>query len=278
MTTPHGPAHHGERVLQADCQSCFGLCCAVPAFSASVDFAIDKPANHACPNLTQDFRCGIHAELRERGFRGCTMYDCFGAGQHVSQHTFGGRDWRTHPQDAERMFAVFPLVRDLHELLWYLRAAQRLPSSAPMREELRAASDTIEQLTLKPAVSIAEVDVHARRGAVNPLLARASELARAGCSPGGRELRGADLLGANLRRVGLRGANLRGSLLIGADLRWADLGLADLTGADLRDAQLHGADLAESLFLRQSQVDAAKGDPSTRLPRELTMPAWWGGR
>ncbi len=38
-----------------------------------------------CPNLGGDFRCGIHRDLRAKGFRGCTVYDCFGAGQHLTQ-------------------------------------------------------------------------------------------------------------------------------------------------------------------------------------------------
>ena len=59
---------------------CAGLCCVAPAFAASADFAIDKPAGRPCPNLRDDFRCGIHAELRERGFPGCEVFDCFGAG------------------------------------------------------------------------------------------------------------------------------------------------------------------------------------------------------
>jgi len=83
--------------LRADCERCFALCCVAPAFSVSADFAINKPAGQACPHLQPDFRCGIHTGLREQGFRGCTVYDCFGAGQKVSQVTFGGRDWRQAP-------------------------------------------------------------------------------------------------------------------------------------------------------------------------------------
>ena len=50
--------------LRADCSRCAGLCCVAPAFAASADFAIDKPAGHACPHLRDDALCGIHAELR----------------------------------------------------------------------------------------------------------------------------------------------------------------------------------------------------------------------
>ena len=87
----------GDR-LHADCARCFALCCVAPAFAASADFAIDKPAGQPCPNLLADFRCGIHDHLRERGFPGCTVFDCFGAGQRVAQVSFGGVDWRRAPE------------------------------------------------------------------------------------------------------------------------------------------------------------------------------------
>jgi len=105
------PDPSGSLDLAADCARSFALCCVVPAFSRSADFAIDKPARSACPNLATDFGCGIHSELRPRGFAGCTTYDCFGAGQQVAQVTFGGRDWRESPTTAAQMFAAFPVMR-----------------------------------------------------------------------------------------------------------------------------------------------------------------------
>src|SRR5882757_1510351 len=110
--------------LEADCGECFGLCCVALPFTRSADFAIDKDAGKPCPNLRTDSRCGIHTELRQKGFTGCTVYDCFGAGQKVSQIIFGGRDWREGPSErARQMFDVFPVVRQLHELLRYLEEA-----------------------------------------------------------------------------------------------------------------------------------------------------------
>jgi hypothetical protein len=41
--------------LRADCRRCVGLCCVAPAFVASADFALDKPAGRACPHLSADF-------------------------------------------------------------------------------------------------------------------------------------------------------------------------------------------------------------------------------
>jgi uncharacterized protein YjbI with pentapeptide repeats len=261
--------------LRADCARCFGLCCVAPAFSASADFAIDKEAGQACPNLGTGFRCSIHGRLRQRGFPGCAAYDCFGAGQKVAQVTFGGQDWRRAPEIAEQMFKVFTIMRQLHELLWYLNEALALPPARPLHRELTLAFEETERLTRDRPGALAALDVNARRRDVNALLLRASELARAAAGRRGADLRGADLTGRDLRGADLRGASLRGACLIGADLAGADLRLADLTGADLRGADLGGADLTTSIFLAQSQIDAAKGDPGTRLPPSLASPAHW---
>lgn len=264
--------------LRADCENCFALCCVALAFSASSDFAIDKEVGQACPNLLAEsspFRCSIHGRLRQRGFSGCTVYDCFGAGQKVSQVTFEGKSWRDGGSDPALVFAVFPIMRQLHELLWYLTEALTLPGAGAVHGDLRRALDETERLTRADADSLTALDVAAHRRGVADLLARASELVRAEAGGAKRNRAGADLIGARLRRADLRGANLRSAYLIAADLRGADLRLADLTGADLRDADLRGADLTDALFLTQSQVDAARGDATTGLPPRLTRPAHW---
>jgi uncharacterized protein YjbI with pentapeptide repeats len=269
-------AEQSDRLdLRADCTRCFGLCCVAPAFTASADFAIDKEAGRPCPNLGPGFRCGIHTSLRERGFPGCAVYDCFGAGQQVAQVTFGGQDWRRVPRTAKQMFAVFPVMRQLHELLWYLTEALTRAPARPVYDQLRAALDETERLTGLAAGALLALDLAAHRHRVNVLLRQASELIRAGARRRSLDRGGADLIGADLRRADLHGANLRGAYLIGADLTGADLGLADLTGADLRGARLAGTDLRETIFLTQSQLDAATGDAGTRLPEALTRPAHW---
>lgn len=259
--------------LRADCARCAGVCCVAPAFAASADFAIDKPAGRPCPNLRADSRCGIHTELRQRGFPGCTVFDCFGAGQHLTQGTFAGRDWRADPATARRMFDTFAVLRPLHELLWYLTEAVRLTPPGPLRDDLAAARDETGRLTDGTPEELLALDVDAHRDTVNRLLSSAGERARAGRA--GADRRGTVLIGVDLRRVALTGANLRGAVLIGADLRGVRLGAADLTGADLRGADLRGADLGECLFLHQSQLDAARGDHRTVLPPGLRRPAHW---
>ncbi|HEX3588839.1 MAG TPA: pentapeptide repeat-containing protein [Pseudonocardiaceae bacterium] len=254
--------------LRANCADCFGLCCVAPAFARSADFAITKPAGTPCPNLTDGFRCSIHSELRERGFPGCTTFDCFGAGQQVSRVTFEGKDWRTHPETANRMFAAFRTMRVLHELLWHLTEAQAVDP----RAELRDAIEQTERFTAYPPGELADLDVQTHWQHANALLQKASEHAR---DLGGLELRGADLAGRRFRKAELRGANLRGAVLIGADLRGADLSAADVTGADLRGARVQGARLGGTLFLSQQQANAAQGDTTTELPQSLRRPDHW---
>jgi uncharacterized protein YjbI with pentapeptide repeats len=282
LSQEHDPAglapENAHRVLRADCGRCFGLCCVAPAFSASADFAIDKPAGHPCPHLQPNFRCGIHKDLRGQGFRGCAVYDCFGAGQQVSQVTFGGRDWRRDPRAAAQMYEVFPVMRQLHELLWYLAAALALRPARAVHGQLRQAFTATRALTNRPADVLLRLDTGRHRAQVNALLLRASELARAQVPGQKQDYQGADLIGARLADAGLEGASLRGARLIGADLRRANLTLADLTGADLRGADLRGADLAQALFVTQAQLDAAEGDTGTRLPPSLTRPAHWSGQ
>ncbi|MEU4130097.1 pentapeptide repeat-containing protein [Streptomyces wuyuanensis] len=267
---------HDTTGLRADCGECFALCCVALPFSASADFAVDKPGGRPCGNLRDDFSCGIHSRLRGSGFSGCTVYDCFGAGQKVSQVTFGGRSWQQAPDSARQMFDVFPVMRQLHELLWYLTAALRLAAASPVHAAARALRDEVEAVTLRDAEVLLATDIAALRGRTGELLLRASALARAEAKPGrGRNRRGADLLGARLGGADLHGADLRGACLIAADLGGADLRLADLLGADLRNTDLSGADLTGSIFLTQPQLQQARGDAVTRLPSGLHRPAHW---
>jgi uncharacterized protein YjbI with pentapeptide repeats len=260
--------------LRADCERCFGLCCVAPAFSASADFAIGKPAGQACPHLHPDFRCGIHTTLRGRGFRGCTVYDCFGAGQKVSQVTFGGQDWQRAPERARQIYAAFLIVRDLHELAWYVGEARRLPAAGELNPQLSQALAKTIRLAGLGHEALAELDVAAHRRSVNDLLLAASELVRANVVDK-VDYRGADLIEADLRGQDLRGASLRGAYLIEADLRGADLRMADVTGADLRGADICGANLSGCIFLIQSQLDSACGDSSTILGASFRYPAHW---
>jgi uncharacterized protein YjbI with pentapeptide repeats len=269
--------------LRADCANCFGFCCVALYFSASDGFPVDKEAGKPCPNLQTDFRCREYENLSRIGLKGCTAYDCFGAGQKVAKFTYGMRDWRQAPESAERMFRVFLAIRQLHEMLWYLSEAVGLEKDGNLHSELKALLSETERLTSLDADSLVTLDVDTHRAAVNALLRQISEAvrnrARSSCRASGKRMkslgRGPDLVGQDLRERDLRGADLRGAYLIAGDLRGVDLAGADLIGADLRDADLRGADLTNAIFLTQIQINAAKGDSDTKLPRSLLRPTHW---
>ncbi|NQF14837.1 pentapeptide repeat-containing protein [Brevibacillus sp. HB1.3] len=278
----HSTNNNSRGHLQGDCESCFGLCCVALPFAASSDFAINKDAGKPCNNLQADFRCGVHTKLRDIGFRGCTVYDCFGAGQKVSQVTYGGQDWRKEPGSAKQMYEVFPIVWQLHELLWYMTEALTKEAAQSLHPALQEALEETQRLTDQSPEAILKLDVALHRAKVNELLLRTSELVRKdavakykGGKQGKSYGRGADLIGAKLKGADLRGAQLRGAYLIAADLRGADLRGADLIGADFRDTDVSGANLTETLFLTQVQLSAAKGDASTKLPPTFTRPPHW---
>lgn len=174
------------------------------------------------------------------------------------------------------MFAALPVMRRLHELLWYLTEALTLPAAGLLDGEVRALQRATEALTRRGPDALAALDLgdHSRRG--GELLDRVSELVRAELPARARDRRGADLIGADLRGADLHGSSLRSAYLIGADLRGADLRGADLLGADLRGADLRGADLTGALFLTEPQLAAARGDAATRTPEGLRRPAPWG--
>lgn len=259
--------------LGADCASCFGLCCVALAFARSADFAIDKAAGDPCLHLDEADACRVHDELRPRGFKGCTVFDCFGAGQKVSRQA-GGRSWREDAVVRAQMVQTFPVVRRLHELLWYLDQAITLTGGA---DALVERFEQVRALSGQDADRLVALDVDAEYDRARPLLLGASELARSGHEPRdpGRLRPGADLGGAVLAGADLSGLTLRGAVLIGADLSGARLWRCDVLGADLRDADLAGADLGEAIYLTQMQVSSARGDAATVLPPGFERPSHW---
>ncbi|GAA1880234.1 pentapeptide repeat-containing protein [Lapillicoccus jejuensis] len=249
---------------RADCARCFGLCCVALPFERAGGFPDDKPAGLPCRFLAVDHACRVHDSLLDRGYRGCVAYECFGAGQQVSQVIFRGRSWRDEPSTAASMFAVFPVARALHEVLRHATEALGWDLPTDLARPLAALADEVaDRVGLGPDLLLATdlPDVRRRAG---DLFAAASAHVRGASSRGDRRLRArADLVGVDLRGVDARGADLRGALLVAADLRGARLGRADLLGADLRDADLRGADLRGALFLTAPQLASARTDATT---------------
>jgi hypothetical protein len=242
--------------FSADCANCVGLCCVALAFARSRDFAFSKDAGDACRNLSDDYRCEIHPTLRRDGFKGCTVFDCHGAGQKVTQVVFAGRSWREDDATRSAMFAVFPIVRELQEMLWCLNTVGMFAETAALAVELDATYRSLDGLSRSNAVQILGLDLDMVREKVNDLLRRASDAIRSAARDD-------------------RTSSLPARFHPGADLVGAHLAGMDLRGADLSGADLSGADLSTAAFVTQMHLGAATGDAATSLPVALQRPSHW---
>jgi len=180
------------------------------------------------------------------------------------------------------MFEVFLIMRQLHEMLWYLTECLSLECAHSIQSELRTILERTEKLTRLSPKSIIELNVEAHRTNVNDLILQTSELVRTKYRYGqkapskrNKVSQGLDYFGSDIRKVNLRGANLEGACLIASDLRGVDLSGADLIGADMRGANISAANLANSIFLTQAQINTTKGESSTKLPISLVRPKQW---
>ncbi len=269
--------------LRADCTKCFGLCCTALNIAASSDFPINKPAGTPCVNLQSNYSCQIHSDLRERGFKGCTVFDCLGAGQVVSQVIFKGQSWRGYPEIREKMFRVFPVMEQIHEMIAYTAEALSYDIPRALSDQLSVQLKELQNLTKLEAEQLLSADLVMYRFPLNKLLSETSKyireslIAKLPNAKNGKNYshERADWIGKKLRGKDLRAINLRGAYLIAADMSNADLRGVDFIGADLRDANLTGANLSTSMFVTQMQINSTKGDGKTILPSHIQRPSHW---
>lgn len=272
-----------RKSLTADCSSCFGLCCTALNLIASNDFSINKPSGTPCVNLQSDFKCKIHNKLREKGFKGCTVFDCLGAGQVVSQITFKGESWQENPEIADLMFLVFPIMEQIHEMIAYTAEALSYHLPDILTKELEMQFKKLDDFTKLNAEQLLSLDLVMHRFALNNLLAQSSKYIRKNLITKFPNIKSnknynherADWMGKKLSGKDLRGVNFRGAYLIAADMKYTDLRGVDFIGADLRDTDLRDANLSTSMFLTQMQINSAKGNAKTLLPPHIQRPPHW---
>ena len=269
--------------LTADCTKCFGLCCTALTILASSDFPINKTAGTPCMNLQSDYSCQIHSRLRDNGFKGCTVFDCLGAGQAVSQVTFNGQSWRENRDIGQKMFHVFPIMEQIHEMIAYTAEALTYDMPDDLADKLGEKLKELQGLTKLDADNLLALDLVKQQYSINGLLTSASEFVRRKTidqMPGVRKMKDfdnkrADWMGKKVKGKDLRATDFRGAYLIAADMGNTDLRAVNFIGADLRDVNFSGADLSTSVFLTQMQINAAKGDGKTLLPAHLNRPSHW---
>jgi hypothetical protein len=157
--------------LVPDCGSCDALCCVATSFDACEDFAITKPAGTPCPHLATNHRCTIHASRLERGFLGCTIYDCYGAGPEVTRRSASDGS-RQRQRDA-----AFMALRIVHELLWQLLEAAKLcpASQRSLAAELQDQIAELESLAHAPTSVLLVTAIEPHEVASRALLRRLGE-------------------------------------------------------------------------------------------------------
>jgi hypothetical protein len=109
--------------FRADCSRCCGLCCVMPDHLAVQGFRVDKPAKTPCAHLNALHRCSIHATRRLHAYSACEGFDCFGAGQWITQHLFQGAQWSDSPGLSQQMFAAYSYWAPRFEAAALLEAA-----------------------------------------------------------------------------------------------------------------------------------------------------------
>lgn len=257
--------------MKINCKDCCGLCCTALYFAKSEGFPHDKPAGIPCSHLCADYQCDIHEKLFSRKMKGCMAYDCFGAGQWVTQHTFAGKSWQQ--VNKELVFTVFIKAVQLHQMLWYLCEAAISIKDINMLGQINHQIQQLINILVEPAKEVAACDIVAIRNSVNQCLKQACMIiSTAYC---GRHIKGHDAVGKKFNQADLSGHDYSMRLLMAADFKGCTLNQTNFLGADLRDADIRNTDLRHSYFLTQGQINSAKGNSKTKLPIYLNMPNSW---
>jgi len=137
---------------QSDCSRCAALCCIAFPAGDMPGFSASKQAGEPCPKLDSCGRCTIYDRREQEGFRGCIAFECFGAGQHVVQHLYSGRDWRDDPALLAPMSASFLAVRKGFELLYLVDWARSRGPGPDIEAQLdRAEAELLELVAQREA-------------------------------------------------------------------------------------------------------------------------------
>ncbi|MBN91605.1 MAG: hypothetical protein CL954_07350 [Erythrobacteraceae bacterium] len=131
-------------------------------------FAAAKEAGQPCPKLGHDGLCMIYADRAEQGFAGCIRFECFGAGQHVVQTLFEGRDWRDDRELLGPMIETFLAMRPVSDLAFLVSRALASGPDTDTTVRLEALQDELAEIaasreTLRESARIAKAQSDVRQ-------------------------------------------------------------------------------------------------------------------
>ena len=260
--------------LKIDCSNCSGLCCTALFFSKLDGFPEDKIAGKPCVNLQKDFRCKIHDELIKRKMKGCIGYDCFGAGQKVTQAIYPNTNWLTESAKAKEIYEVFLVVFQLHQILYFLAEAKTIIAAKELWKDIDAFIAEGREISKSTPQEILSFDRNEYRKQVNECLKKVSNLIKISANHN-KDEHEENFIGKRYKGKNFDGKDFSMSLMIAASFEGCSFHGANFLGADTRDTNFSSADLSEAVFLTQGQVDSAKGNSDTKLPGRLCRPVSW---
>ena len=156
--------------MKSDCSKCSGLCCTALFFSKTDGFPKDKASGQPCINLLKDYRCKIHSQLEKQKMKGCIGYDCFGAGQQVTQVIYQGQTWNDIPIQSTEIFDVFVIVFKLYQIRYYLIEASSLISAQPLKKSIQCLIEENIKMCHYRSDSILSLDLEEYRHRANQIL------------------------------------------------------------------------------------------------------------
>ena len=261
--------------LKVDCSQCSGLCCTALFFSKIDGFPENKIAGKPCTKLQNNYRCKIHHELEKRNMKGCIGYDCFGAGQHVTQYIYKGETWQTSKEQSKEIFDVFIIIFQLYQIRYFLEESRIVIPAKELWSDIENLINENEILCNSTKQSILDIDIDSYRNKVNILLKQVCASIIMSFKHNNNKKKLTEFLGRSFKKRDMSGLDLSMKLLIATSFDSCIFDGTIFLGADTRDANFSNADLRESVFLTQGQINSAKGNRSTKLPKHLDYPVTW---
>jgi hypothetical protein len=260
--------------LKVECSKCSALCCTALFFSKTDGFPESKKAGKPCTKLENNYRCKIHHELEKHNMKGCMGYDCFGAGQHVTQGIYKGETWQTSQEKSKEIFDVFVIVFQLYQIRYFLEEAKIITQAKELWIDIQNLIDENEALCNSTPQNILKIDIDSYRNKINITLKQVCGTIIK-CFKNSNNKRLTEFLGRNFKKRDMSGLDLSMKLLIATDFDSCIFEGTVFLGADTRDTDFSNADLRDAVFLTQGQVNSAKGNRNTKLPKHLDYPITW---
>lgn len=260
--------------LKVDCSKCSGLCCTALFFSKTDGFPENKEAGKPCIKLQNNYRCRIHHELEKHKMKGCIGYDCFGAGQHVTQYIYKGETWQTSQEQSKEIFDVFVIIFQLYQIRYFLEESKIIIPAKELWGDIQNLINENEALCNSDPQSILEIDIESYRNKVNIILKQVCN-SIIKCFKNSDNKRSTEFFGKSFKKRDMSGLDLSMKLLIATNFDSCIFDGTIFLGADTRDTNFSNADLRETVFLTQGQINSAKGNRNTKLPKYLDYPITW---